>query len=361
MNNENDSIRRERIFKIFTPVRCLSRDQLPRYLNGNMTDLEKHLIEQHLVDCDLCHDAIESLQNVKNQEPYERLSKQLSLYLQREYAAVEQQSPLKARRTIQSSSTRESLLSYFWVIMFLVIGGGSIFLLQQHLKNRPALAAIPLTTNAVVVPPQQSNTHPPATESNYLASETKPPVIQTQYSTKPPAAKDTVIKAPPLKLTAKDSALLNAATKKTPPKDTLKKAPVTDTNIRTLPKAAEPVAKEAAKEEKTAAITPPQQQPAQKEKEKEKEEEDTKPVASGDESLFRAAMLYQQQGNVNEAIDQFRKLSTNYKFSERAKYQLALCYRTKGQNGKARRLLREIVRMEGPLKAQAQTELNNLN
>jgi tetratricopeptide (TPR) repeat protein len=347
----NDSTRQERIFKIFTPVRCLNRDQLPRYLNGNMTDWEKHLIEQHLVDCDLCHDAIESLQHTKNQEPYERLSKQLSLYLQREYAPVEQQSPLKARRTVQGSSTRESLLSYFWVIMFLTLGGGSIFLLQQHLKNRPALAALPVTTTDAVIPPQQDTPHPPAA-TQYLATETKAPVIQTQYSTKP---KDTV-KAQPLKITAKDSAFLATAIKKPAAKDTIKKAPVTDTNTRIQPK--EPEVKEPPKE---TAVTPPPPAPKEKEKEKEKTEEPAKPVATGDESLFRAAMLYQQQGNVNEAIDQFRKLSTNYKFSERAKYQLALCYRIKGQNGKARRLLREIVRMEGPLKAQAQTELNNLN
>ncbi|WP_343308100.1 tetratricopeptide repeat protein [Chitinophaga niabensis] len=347
----NDSTRQERIFKIFTPVRCLNRDQLPRYLNGNMTDWEKHLIEQHLVDCDLCHDAIESLQHTQNQEPYERLSKQLSLYLQREYAAVEQQSPLKTRRTVQGNSTRESLLSYFWVIMFLALGGGSIFLLQQHLKNRPALAAIPVKTAGTVIPPEQST---PAPTVELVASETKAPVIQTQYSTKP---KDSVT-TNKLRLTAKDSALLAAATKKPAAKDSIKKAPATDTNTRTQPK--EPEVKEPPKEEKTVAATPPPA-PAPKEKEKEKEEEPAKPVASGDESLFRAAMLYQQQGNVNEAIDQFRKLSTNYKFSERAKYQLALCYRTKGQNGKARRLLREIVRMEGPLKTQAQTELNNLN
>lgn len=348
----NDSTRQERIFKIFTPVRCLSRDQLPRYLNGNMTDWEKHLIEQHLVDCDLCHDAIQSLQNTKNLEPYERLSKQMSLYLQREYTPAVQQSPQQARRTQQSSNTRESLLSYFWVVMFLIIGGGSVYLLQQHLKNRPALAAMPaVTTDAMILPPKST----PAPVGEIIpAGETKPAIIQTQYS-----AKDTSNKTKQIKLTAKDSALL--ANKKKPVKDTLKKTPVTDTNTRIAAKPAEAVEKETQKEEKkeekAVAATPP---PAPKEKEK----EDPKPApitGTGDESLFRAAMLYQQQGNVNEAIDQFRRLSTNYKYAERAKYQLALCYRTKGQNGKARRLLREIVKMEGSLKSQAEAELNNLN
>lgn len=353
----NDSTRQERIFKIFTPVRCLSRDQLPRYLNGNMTDWEKHLIEQHLVDCDLCHDAVESLQHAKNLEPYERLSKQMSLYLHREYAPAAQLSPQKVRRTQQGDSTSENLLSYFWVIMFLILGGGSVFLLQQHLKNRPVLAAMPpRATDALIMP--QKNQEPLAQLVELPKStETKTPVIQTHYS-----VKDSAVNKPlTTKLTAKDSALL--ANKKKIAKDSLKlkKTPVTDTGTRIIPKPAAPVEKETPKEEKAAAATPP---PAPKEKEKEKEKEDPKPAppaATGDESLFRAAMLYQQQGDVNEAMNQFRKLSTNYKYAERAKYQLALCYRTKGQNGKARRLLREIVKMEGPLKAQAQTELNNLD
>jgi TolA-binding protein len=89
--------------------------------------------------------------------------------------------------------------------------------------------------------------------------------------------------------------------------------------------------------------------------------EEPKAPASGDESLFRAAMQYQQQGDMNEAINQFKKLSGNERYSERAKYQLAMIYKNKGQNGKARRLFKEIIKMEGNMKSLAQAQLNNMN
>lgn len=353
--NDYSNNRQERIFKIFTPVRCMNRDQLPRYVQGNMTEVEKHLVEQHLVDCDLCCAAVLALQDQRYHEPFERYGTELSNYLQREYApAAKKQKQLS--RTQQHARTRESLLSYFWVIMFIVIGGGSVFLLQQHLKNRPALMILPAKGADAI------NIKAPVTPAAHVDSVynegklTRTPQVSRAPApvTAAVAHKDTVKKMPPPR---RDSALLKKNVPATV-KDTLKKAPqVTDTGTRIAAKTPDTIKKDPPKPEKTVVAKEP-------EKKEEPEEKTTKappPATSGDESLFRAAMQYQQQGNINEAIDQFRKLSSNYKYAERAKYQLALCYRTKGQNGKARRLLREIVKMDGNMKGQAQSQLDNMN
>ncbi len=350
MNNQTP--RQERILKIFTPVRCVNRDQLLRYQRGQMTDVEKHLIEQHLVECDLCHDAVLALENPKHHEPYERLSHQLSLFIHREYETPVKQQKQQVRPARQVM-TKERMLSYFWVIMFLVIGGGSIFLLQQHLKNRPALASIPVrAADAAVLPPAPQAATAVVTET----PAEKPPVIQTQYGTRDTTRRHAA-------LSAKDSALL----KRKPVKDSARKA-VTDSNTRIALKAPQPpVARDTpkAREEKLAVNTTPIQQEKEEEKapakEEKKEEAPKPPPVSGDEALYRSAIQKQQQGDVNEAINQFKKLSDIDKYSERAKYQLALLYRTKGQNGKARRLFREIIRMDGNLKPQAQAALDNMN
>lgn len=347
MNNHPNN-RQERIFKIFTPVRCMNRDQLPRYVQGNMTEVEKHLVEQHLVDCDLCCAAVLALRNERHHEPFERYSTELSNFLRREYAPPPKVQK-KQSRTLQYARTRDSLLSYFWVIMFIVIGGGSIFLLQKHLKNRPALMVLPAKASDAVL------LQTPAARVDSIYNE-EGPSAPPKVSPAPLATavhKDTVKKiAPP----RKDS----VAVKKTL-KDTLRHKAQTDTPARTAIKAPDTAKKEEPpKSEKTVAVKEKEPEPP-KEKEKEEEKTTAPPAPSGDESLFRAAMQYQQQGNINEAIDQFRKLSSNYKYSERAKYQLALCYRVKGQNAKARRLLREIVKMEGNMKDQAQAQLDNMN
>jgi Tfp pilus assembly protein PilF len=43
-----------------------------------------------------------------------------------------------------------------------------------------------------------------------------------------------------------------------------------------------------------------------------------------------------------------------------ARYQLAVCYRNKGQTGKARRMFKEVIRMDGSMKNAAQQALDGL-
>ncbi len=360
----SNSPRQDRIIRIFTPVRCLNRDQMLRYHLGQMTEVEQHLVEHHLIDCDLCNDALTTLENSANIESYQQLSQQLSQYILREYAAGTQpavrlqklQQPMHHKT---SRSFADSAQSYFWTVVFLAIGGGSVFALQQHLKNRPPLSTLPLrATDALILPAPKGvalgNYQIPAQEAQ---QQQQPLVMQTKYSTRdtsrtqiPIASKtDTVQKKKPVK----DSAV--------------PKLPPADTNARTqlaqapAPPPASETPKEPQKEapkEKAPEVT----RAANEEKENDAttKGEPAKP-ANGDDYLFRSAMQYQQQGDYGEAINQFRKLSDKGKYSERARYQMAICYRAKGQKGKARRLLRELANSEGTLKSQAQTELNNMN
>lgn len=383
----NDSPRQERILKIFTPVRCINRDQLLRYHRGSMTAVEKHLIEQHIVDCDLCHDALLAMSDHHLHEQYGHLTHELSQFIHREFSPPPQPDKKQQQRQIRQHRTAESLLSYFWAIMFVAIGGGSVFLLQQHLKNRPALAALPArTANALVIPAPAAPAA--AVDPNYPSTQTgagKPLVIHTQYNS---SARDSINKTgnaisaasiTPVKQAPKDSASL----KRKAVKDSTPKTATADTNARlavnTPATLKEDPKKQESKEAKDQKYTADESEktPAQSEAEKnspanntttaapnssnKSNKEESKAPASGDESLFRAAMQYQQQGDMNEAINQFKKLSGNERYSERAKYQLAMIYKNKGQNGKARRLFKEIIKMEGNMKSLAQAQLNNMN
>ena len=48
--------------KIFTNRKCLSREEVGLYLNNQLTPAELQDIENHLLDCELCSDAIEGFQ-----------------------------------------------------------------------------------------------------------------------------------------------------------------------------------------------------------------------------------------------------------------------------------------------------------
>lgn len=363
--NSNSS-RQERIIRIFTPVRCLNRDQMRRYHLGQMTEVEQHLVEHHLIDCDLCNDALTTLENTANIESYQQLSQQLSQYILREYAAGTQpavrlqklQQPMHHKT---SRSFADSAQSYFWTIVFLAIGGGSVFALQQHLKHRPPLSTLPMrTADALVLPAPKGaalGDYQITAQETTQQQQQQPLVMQTKYSTR-----DTSRAELPVALKT------DTAQKKKPVKDSaLPKVQPADTNARKqiVQAPAPPPAAETPKEPQKEA--PKEKAPEVTRAASEEKENDapakTEPAkpANGDDYLFRSAMQYQQQGDYGEAINQFRKLSDKGKYSERARYQMAICYRAKGQKGKARRLLRELANSESTLKSQAQTELNNMN
>ena len=304
----NHSPRQERILKIFTPVRCINRDQLLRYHRGNMTAVEKHLIEQHIVDCDLCHEALQAMSNPHLHEQYGHLTHELSQFIHREFSPPPQPDKKQQLRQIRQHKTAESLLSYFWAIKFVAIGGCSVFLLQQHLKNRPALAALPArTTDALVIPAPA----PPAAavDPNYPSTQTnngKPLVIHTQYNS---TARDTINKngntisaaiTPPVKPALKDSASI----KKKTLKDSTPKTAAADTNARlalnTPATLKEDPKKQESKEAKDQKYTAEENEKTTSQPEAEKtspannnttatnsankSREDTKTPASGDES-----------------------------------------------------------------------------
>jgi anti-sigma factor RsiW len=361
----------ERILKIFSNIRCLNRDQLPRYLDGRLTDVEKHLVEQHLVDCDLCFDALQVLQQQQYREKYQPLSGNMQQYIRNSIRQVSHAH--KAERYQRQEQKKESFLIYFWVIAAIAAGVGTIYLVQQQAKFRPPVSkAIANNTEMASVdnPPavQAAIVTPvPAEPIDTLSSRPVTPAVSaapppagppaTAVATPKPVIKDSVkaVAKPPVAASAgKDSA-------KKPAPFALK-----PTETKELVKDEAPPAPE---QKDTPAVLKktedkPVPKPAPKPVPKEKKEE-VKPVAEPnkgtDEFLYKAAMVYHQQGDLNEAISRYKHLSTSSgRYGELSRYQLAVCYRSKGQTGKARRMFKEVVRMNGNMKDKAQAALDNL-
>jgi hypothetical protein len=46
---------------VFKTTSCLSRDQLVKYHQNQLTAVEKHAVEEHLIDCELCSEALEGI------------------------------------------------------------------------------------------------------------------------------------------------------------------------------------------------------------------------------------------------------------------------------------------------------------
>lgn len=357
----------EKLLRVFSSIRCLNKDQLPRYLEGRLTDVEKHLMEQHLTDCDLCFGALQALEQEGGYEKYQDLTGKLQRFIQDSIEPVSHVQ--KIAQYTKKEKTKESLLVYFWLAAFIGIGVCSIYVLRGHLRNQPPPGRVMAAANL-----------PPKTDSVSTASVVQQPIVSADPGTgnkpatttpapnKPatpaaaaPAAKTTV--TPPVHLSPADSiarakaAALKAQQKKLAA-DSIRKQVALQKQQDSLKKE-----KEAAeKKEEKKPDPPPAPKQENKAPEPAKKETAAPAPVNSDDYLYKAAMVYQQQGNLSEAIERYKRIESNSsgKYVEMARYQLAICYRSKGQTGKARRMFKEVVRMDGSLKNSAQQALDSM-
>ena len=52
---------KSRIHNIFSETGCVQKDMLLKYRDGELNDTDKHDVERHLIDCELCSDALDGL------------------------------------------------------------------------------------------------------------------------------------------------------------------------------------------------------------------------------------------------------------------------------------------------------------
>jgi tetratricopeptide (TPR) repeat protein len=328
-------------------------------MEGRLTDVERHLVEQHLTDCDLCYDALTALEQEENTERYQDLTNKLQRYVQNSIQPVSHVQ--KVAQYTRKEKNKEHMLAYFWVIAFIGLGIGSVYVLRGHMRNQP-----PVRIMASSLPQKDSVREQVATgvplvtaAENNAGTTPAPAAPATQTSAKP-----TTTPVRPDSAALKKAAALKALQKKAAA-DSIKKHTL-------LQKQADSLKKEAAdkvtpKAEEKKPEQKPEQKPAPKEKEQAPPPEPAKKetpatAVNSDEYLYKAAMVYQQQGNLNEAIDRYKRIESvsSGKYVEMARYQLAICYRSKGQAGKARRMFKEVIRMDGSMKAAAQQALDGM-
>jgi hypothetical protein len=63
--------------KIFRSSPHLSTEQLLNYLRGSLSGKEKHEVESHFTDCELCSDALEGLRKLDKESSMLRISDEL--------------------------------------------------------------------------------------------------------------------------------------------------------------------------------------------------------------------------------------------------------------------------------------------
>ena len=66
---------------VFQPMKCLSQDEIRLYLIGELDESSRYRVENHLLDCPLCSDAVEGFAenyNFDKDEQLDELKKAIS-------------------------------------------------------------------------------------------------------------------------------------------------------------------------------------------------------------------------------------------------------------------------------------------
>ncbi len=270
---------KDKILKIFSRVHCFNKDQLPRYVDGRLTHVEKHLLEQHLVNCELCSDAVEILQKPKFQAQYQSMGVRVQQYVRSStYVAP----VYEAERYQKNVQIKESFLTYFWSTVAAVLVIGFFYLIQrdakkEEMKNSWGGTESVTATVSRPEPNESIGTTPSASIATFASATTTLPI----------------------KADGKVEPASNVITDET---------------------------------------------------------------SDPDKFLYKTAMNFYHQGNLDEAMPRFTQLTTDTAsgYRELAHYQLAMCFKFKKQKAKARQMFKELVNMNGRMKRRAQLALNRL-
>jgi TolA-binding protein len=309
MQNRENS---DKILKIFSRVHCFNKDQLPRYVDGRLTHIEKHLIEQHLVNCELCSSAVDILQKEKHKAEYPAMSSKVQQYI-RDNTQLSQAH--EGERYQKKVEVGEKFLVYFWgaVAAALVIGG--IHMIKQQSAKDDMQQPMARVEKGISI----SSNEPVAQQTvvDGPVAVSKPAAVSGSATASEPASLFT----PAVSRTEAPS-----------PKGQMVQSAAVLTAVQPSVSTTQPV-----------AVT--------------KDES-----LNTDESLYRSAMSFYKQGNLDEAMPRLTQLTTDTTshYKELARFQLAMCYKFKHQKAHARAMFKELIGMNGKMKRRAQLALNKL-
>lgn len=64
--------------KIYSATECISEQKMFDYIDNKLNAKEQHLVEKHLLDCDLCSDALDGLELLKNRDRIANINQKIS-------------------------------------------------------------------------------------------------------------------------------------------------------------------------------------------------------------------------------------------------------------------------------------------
>jgi hypothetical protein len=113
---------------IFSSSAHFTRDELVHYSAHRLNESEQHEMEKHLVDCELCSEALKGISEMKNASGLYEVSKELHLRARRKHLL---------KKKIFSQNELITIFAVVFLILFLILI--SIFFFTKQSRNKISL------------------------------------------------------------------------------------------------------------------------------------------------------------------------------------------------------------------------------
>ncbi len=111
--------------KIFSKSECISSDILKEYILKKLSDNEKRRVEEHLIDCQMCRDELEGLENFKSIESAEKTVENINSKIQFRYGGL-----------ISKPNTISVITGIAAAISIAIISGYIIMLMMNNFEKK---------------------------------------------------------------------------------------------------------------------------------------------------------------------------------------------------------------------------------
>jgi tetratricopeptide (TPR) repeat protein len=139
---------------------CLTQEQMLNYIDGKLSFEEQHVCEKHMADCDLCADALEGLELVKNRDAIIT-------------PAIESLQNSSAQGKVVALQPSRNNKMWYAAAAVLVLILGSVFLFKQITDQEPtAVTAANETKSDSSTQPSLSNEWTVTKDSQLVTSAT---------------------------------------------------------------------------------------------------------------------------------------------------------------------------------------------
>lgn len=97
---------------IFSNSHHLTRDELVHYSAHRLSERDRHEMEKHLVDCELCSEALKGISEMKNASSLYEVSKELHLRARRKHLL---------KKKIFSQNELITIFAVVFLILFIIL------------------------------------------------------------------------------------------------------------------------------------------------------------------------------------------------------------------------------------------------